>query len=343
MSDSKGVDRRALLKGSAATAMIMALLRGESAAAASAAGAPGGVAAAGRRRGALNSTGSHVFTANQTVTTLIPDRLYRIGCVVRAEMLSWLPEDLDAYEPLNAYMLMDDENCIFQELGMPVTLPAMQSALELVGKRKVYVWFSRNELDCIGNMGYVFGSCESPTLLFGAMAGGILEWINDPAVAITEVRDFLGRIPIESVRNGVKRKVGAFDFSYMDAGSKQMIMTQWAFDATTGTMFTSESFGFRHLKHVNDSPVITSAKGLPSVSTVAREIVERFNWMREAEFPHLIARFEQLFKDHDVQILAPVHGCVIQGREAVRAHVKLMTDAMRAASKLSDSQRLQYV
>ena len=339
MSDSQGVDRRTLLKGSTA-AMVMALLRGESAEAASAS-APGGAAA--RSTAAAGAVGDRVFSANQTVTTLIPDRLYRVGCVVRAEQLSWLPADLDAFEPLNAYVLMDQDNFLFQEMGSPVMLPAIKSALDLIGNRKVYVWFSRNEADCIGNMGYIFGSCPQPTLLFGAMAGGILEWINDPAVEITEVRDFLGRIPIESVRNGVKRKLGAFDLSYMDAGSKQMIMTQWAFDAGTGTMFTSESFGFRHLKGVNDSTVITSARGLPSVDTVAKEIVARFNWMREADYPEIIERFEKIFKEHEVQILAPVHGCVIKGREAVRAHVKLMTDALRAASKLPDTERLQYV
>jgi hypothetical protein len=57
-------------------------------------------------------------------------------------------------------------------------------------------------------MGYVFGSCPQPTLLFGS-AGGILEWVNDPAVSILEVRDFLGRIPIVEARNGAQRDIGA--------------------------------------------------------------------------------------------------------------------------------------
>jgi hypothetical protein len=65
--------------------------------------------------------------------------------------------------------------------------------------------------------------------------------------------------------------------------------------------------------------------------------------MREANYPEIIDRFEQIFKDHDVQILAPVHGAVIKGREAVAAHVKLATAALRVASKLPDTQRLRYV
>lgn len=337
---SSGLNRRLVLKG-ATVGMIMSVLRGEHAAA-SRGVAPEAQAGTDRREpGALSSATDHVYAARQTVTTLIPDRLYRIGCMVRAERLSWLPEDLDAYEPLNAYLLIDKDDAVFAELGMPVALPAVKMALDLIGDRKTWVWFTRNESDCIGNMGYVLGSCQNATLLYGT-GGGVLEWVNDPAVAITEVRDFLGRIPVESARNGVNKKIGSLNFEFMDAGSKQMILTQWAFEESTGTMFTSESFGFRHTASVASSTIIESAKDLPSTDAVAQELVARFNWMREANYPEIIDRFEQIFKHYDVQILAPVHGCVIKGREAVAAHVKLATAAMHAASKLPDTQRLRY-
>jgi hypothetical protein len=335
---SSGVDRRIVLKG-ATTAMIMALLRGEHASAGAAA-ASGGSAA--RAPGALSAAATRVYAANQTVTPLIPGRLYRVGCIVRAERLSWLPADLDAYEPLNAYLLIDDKDVVFAEMGAPVMQPAIKSALSLIGDRKVWVWFSRNEADCIGNMGYVLGTCRNPTLLFGS-GGGVLEWVNDPAVAITEVRDFLGRIPVESARNGVSKQVGSLNFKFMDAGSKQMFLTQWAFEESTGTLFTSESFGFRHASSVSSPTVIESASGLPSRDAVAKELVARFNWMRESSYPEITERFEKIFKEHDVQMLAPVHGAVIKGRKAVDAHVKLALSAMHAAAKLPDTERLQYV
>jgi hypothetical protein len=79
------------------------------------------------------------------------------------------------------------------------------------------------------------------------------------------------------------------------------------------------------------------------VATVATEMVAKCNWMPEGEFPERIELFEKVFKDHDVQALAPVHGCVIKGRKAVAAHVKLALNAMHAASKLPDTQRLRYV
>jgi hypothetical protein len=328
---SNGIDRRDVLKGASA-AVIMAMLREAHAL------EPQGA----RRPGALDSSGKRAFSANQTVTALVPDRLYRIGCMVRAERLSWLPQDLDAFEPLNAYLLTDKDNCVFFEMGMPIMQPAIESAIDMIGDRKVYVNFSRNEADCIGNMGYILGTCKNPTLLYGT-AGGILEWINDPHVSMLEVRDFLGRIPIESAKNGESKRIGELDLTWFDAGSKMMLMTQWAYEKTSRCLFTSESFGWRHAPTADAPPIVESAKGLPSVDTVAREMVERMNWMREAEYPGYVERFESIFKQYDVQMIAPVHGCVIKGREAVDAHVKLAVKAMRAASKLPDTERKRYV
>lgn len=282
--------------------------------------------------------------ANQTLTTLVPGRLYRAGCVVPGQRLSWLPDDrAAAYEPLNAYVVTDDAHCVFVEPGAPILLPALQQAIETLSeKRQVWVNFTRNEADCIGNMGYVFGSCPQPTLLFGG-AGGILEWVNDPAVSILEVRDFLGRIPIVEARNGSQRDIGALRFRWMDAGFKQMLMTQWAYEASTGCLFTSDAMGYRHLDSIDAPPIIESTRNLPDVEAVAAEIACRMNWLRESDYPQVIARFEQVFQDHDVQIIAPVHGCVLRGRDVVAAHVRLVARALRAASRIADAERLRYV
>jgi flavorubredoxin len=328
---SSKIQRRTVLKGAATGALtagvIMEMLRSEA------------IAATSARAGA---NGRQAFAANQTVTTLIPDRFYRIGCVVRAARLSWLPGDLDAYEPLNAYLLTDDDNCIFVDTGPAIMLPAIQSSLELIGDRKVWVYFTRNEADTIGNLGYVLGTCENPTMLFGS-AGGVLEWVNDPAVSILEVRNFLGRIPVETARNGVSRSVGSFAFDFMEGVTKQMGMTQWAFEKSTGTLFTSESFGWHHAKTPDSPLVVESASNLPDADTVAREMVARCNWMREANFPERIELLQKVFRDREVQNIAPVHGAFIRGKKAVDAHLKLAVRAMQAAAKLPDSERQRYV
>lgn len=329
------IDRRDMLRGASA-GMVMAVLAGN-ASSAGAADKP-----VGRTMPAPGRPGT-AYAVNQAVTELVPGRLYRIGCVVKAERLSWLSQDIPGgYEAVNAYMLRDDNNVVFFEMGLPIARPAMEKAVAtLIGNRKVYVDFSRNEADCIGNMGYLLGTCKNPTLLYGT-AGGILEWINDPHVSELEVLNFLGRVPIESAKNGETKKIGALDMTFMDAGSKMMLMTQWMFEKSTGCLFTSESFGWRHMTSASAPVVVDSARGLPRVDTVSREMVARMNWMRESQYPKVIDRFVSIFKDNDVQMIAPVHGCVIKGREAVAAHVALAVEAMKAAARFPDTERMQY-
>jgi flavorubredoxin len=323
------VDRREWTLG-LSSAAVMALLRGN------------GAQAAAHRPGALTATSRRAYAANQTLTELVPERLYRIGCVVRAQRLSWLPRDLEAWEPLNSYLLLDSDHAVFVDLGMPIARPAMESALStLIGERKVWLHYTRNEADCIGNLGLVLGSCANPTLLFGG-AGGILEWINDPAVSLLEVRDFLGRVPIELSGNGSVRALGGLRLHFLEAVLRQMLLTQWVYEESTGTLFTSDSFGFRHLTHADAPLVLTSSQDLPDVSALAEETVARFNWLREARMDALAKSYADFFARYDVQRLAPVHGCIIEGRQAVAAHVRRLAQALRLAASLPDTERLRY-
>jgi flavorubredoxin len=157
-----------------------------------------------------------------------------------------------------------------------------------------------------------------------------------------EVRDFLGRIPIEQAGNGSARSLGELRLRFMEAGVRQMLLTQWVYEESSGCLFTSDFFGFRHAAHADAPSVIDSPRDLPAVDAVSREIVERMNWLREAQYPAMLERFVSIFREHDVRMIAPVHGCVIRGREAVSAHVKLALAALRAAGALPDLERLRY-
>jgi len=156
------------------------------------------------------------------------------------------------------------------------------------------------------------------------------------------VRDFLGCIPIVEAKNGTSREIGALRFGWLEAGYKQMLITQWAYEASIGCLFTSHAMGYRHLASVDAPPVIDSPRNLPAVEAVTAEIARRMNWMRESDYPEVLERFQAVFRERDVQVLAPIHGCVIQGREAVARHVKLVAKALRAARKVVDAERARY-
>jgi hypothetical protein len=276
-----------------------------------------------------------IFSDNQSIYELAPNRLFRIGCTVEAKRLSWLHEDLDAYEPLNCYLFVDDEMAFFVDTGAAISEPAVRLAMqEIVGSRKTNVTFTRNEAECIGNLGYILGTGNDPTLMFGGV-GGIFEWINDPSVAQLEVRDFLGRIPVQQVPSPTRKSYGDLTFRWFDAGVKEMFLTQWIFEETTGCLFTSDTYGFRHLDSAAGAPIIDSIDQLPPVDQVAKEFAARINWLPGSDYPEVIARLESIFEELDVQMIAPVHGCVLQGREVVAQHFRHSIQALRAAATLT--------
>jgi hypothetical protein len=137
-------------------------------------------------------------------------------------------------------------------------------------------------------------------------------------------------------------RIGDIELQWFDAGIKQMLMTQWMFEPESGCMFTSDCFGFRHLTRADAIPIVDSKRGIPKIPRIAEELAARMNWLRGAEFPEVVARFETLFRERDVRMIAPVHGCVIRGRDAVRAHVAAMLSALRVTSQLPSLEETRY-
>lgn len=262
------------------------------------------------------------------IVPLVPGVLHRIGGVVPARDLTWTPDSATRWEALNSYLFTTENEAVFIDTGARICAPQMERAVrELVGDRSVWVFPTRNEPDCIGNLGYVLGLSDRVRLLFGG-GGGILEWINDPAVDEQLVRSFLNRREIVPAANGTTREFSeGLRFHWMDAPVKEMFLTQWAYEERTRTLFTSDFFGWSHLEGPNAPVVADGGDGLPGVDEITEELPHRFNWVPGAHCPEVLDAFEETIARHPIEHIAPVHGRVISGQESVQAVI----DATRTA------------
>lgn len=266
------------------------------------------------------------------VVELVPELLYRIGTVVPAVDLTWMADAPGRYEPLNCYLVRTRREAIFLDTGSAVLRPQLaEAARTLVGDRSLWVFPSRNEFDCVGNLGYLLGLREDARLLFGG-GGGILEWINDPAVDELESRSFLGRREIVLAPNGTTTEFADdVRFHWIDAPVKEMFLTQWAYEERTRTLFTSDLFGWSHLDHPG-APIVAGAPGeLPELGAVVDELPRRVNWLPGACAPEVRAAFDEVVTGYDVEIIAPVHGQVLRGVDTVR---RALADAGDALAEL---------
>jgi hypothetical protein len=262
------------------------------------------------------------------ITTIVPGLLYRIGTVVGADNLSWLPWDATGYEPLNCYLFTLPDAAVFVDACPAISRPAVERALaELVGDRQVLVFPTRNEAECVGNLGLLLARGRDARLLFGG-GGGILEWINHPDAPPAVTDNFLDVTPIDPAANGTSTRIGPLHFDWMNAAVKEMFLTQWAYERTTRTLFTSDFFGWQHLAAPGAAVVHTAADPSPSAGTVADEIVNRINWLPGAHCPEIIDGFATLMSELDVETIAPVHGAVLSGRDLVTRSVDIALTAL---------------
>lgn len=263
------------------------------------------------------------------ITAIVPDCLYRVGCTIPLENLSWAADRTGYCEPLNCYVILDGEDALFIDAGPPVAEQAVRTALQrLVGRRRISVFPTRNEADCIGNLGVLLAEGREARLLFGG-GGGILEWINNPGSDLMETDNFLGKVPIVPAPNGTALRLGeSTHLEFIDAPVKQMLLTQWAYCSTSRTLFTSDFFAWNHQQRAGDPPVVLSGAPSPTVEELAGEIERRVNWLRNARAPHVIRSLDAVFSDRRIDHIAPVHGCVISGADAVEAQLGLAREAL---------------
>lgn len=241
------------------------------------------------------------------------DTLYRVGITVPLAKLTWAADLPGASEPISCYMLLAGDTAIFIDSGVKLMEAEVASAVsEVVGNRSLMVFPSRNEPDCIGNLGFLLGTGEDVSLLFGG-GGGILEWIADPSADPLTDSSFLGTRTIVPASNGTNFRVGELEFEWMDAPVKEMFLTQWAYERTTETLFSSDFFGWCHQGQDSGDLSVTSIGELPSVAEIAAEIPLRFNWIPGAKLDEVIESFDRVLGSFPISIIAPVHGRPIVG------------------------------
>ncbi|MFC5753223.1 hypothetical protein [Actinomadura rugatobispora] len=263
------------------------------------------------------------------VTELVPGALYRIGGTVPACDLTWLADGTASFEPLNCYLLTTPGDAVFLDTGPAILRPRVaRAARELAGDRALWVFPTRNEFDCIGNLGLLLGLRDDARLLFGG-GGGILEWVGDE-----DGRSFLGRREIRLAPNGSTTEFGGgVRFHWLDAPVKQMFLTQWAYEESTKTLFTSDFFGWSRPGAADAPPVVQRPEDLPGPDALLEEIPRRVNWLPGATAPEVAEAFDRVAAAYDVERIAPVHGRVISGAATVR---RAFDDTRSALARLTE-------
>ncbi|TDC55170.1 hypothetical protein E1281_13975 [Actinomadura sp. KC345] len=267
-------------------------------------------------------------------TEIVPGALHRLGGVVPIDgRLSWRAPGASGHEPIGCYLLLEPGRALLVGTGVRLHERLVLDQIRgLLDGRELEVYADRNEADEIGNLAAVVSEFGVRRMWF-AGAGHLLRWfehdgfggaVPETAIVFMMPEGAAREINLESDRPST---VGFGD------GRLELLHTRlttlgfaWLYDRTTRTLFSSDFFGEVPLADPNTPPV-SDGSGV-TIEQVGEHIFTRFSWMRDADPRPLLDDLDTVFADREIDRLAPYHGCVIEGPDAVRRHLSHARDVL---------------
>jgi flavorubredoxin len=256
-------------------------------------------------------------------------RLWQLGSSVKLPApISWLPTNTRGWEPVNAYLMLEDDGALLVDTGVRAHSGAvLRELVRLVGRdRPIDIFLTRFEQDCLGNVGQIFELANLRYVYAASAQMHPLEFFGEitarrtPEEIVAMFRRAQGAVQV-----GAERELEVVRTML------RILATTWAYDSATGTLFTSDSFG--HVQgHSSDQRIARPGETTPR--QIRHHLLTKFDWAADMEDATAVANaVEDAFSKHTVRRIAPTHGCVIEGEDEVAWHVERVLDALHGRVK----------
>lgn len=272
------------------------------------------------------SSTASAHTSASDVVEVVPGKLYSLGDDVEVGGgISWVDPAFRGRQRQSAYLLLGGDDAVLVDCGPALVSAKVVEQLRAVlpPGRELAIVLSRSEFETTGSLaaiasevpikavyaaGYVnpfdgFQLAAGP--LSGAPRAGDAR-LND--VALTRLPP-TGAVPLG---NGRALRV-------LNAPIR-MLACSWFYDGGTRTLFPSDFFGY-----TVDSLDISVEDGF-------RNLAARYWWLPGARTTELVSALDRVFASLDVEIVAPTHGCLIQGADEVERQVQKVRDMLAHAA-----------
>lgn len=257
---------------------------------------------------------------------LVPGRVYRLGgSVERDGRISWVPRDSTGFEPINCYLVRSEDEALLINTGVAAHAEQVLGQLdEVIGRSfPVSVFMTRAEQDTLGNLGAVIANFNTQKVYTAGAVRQPFDFFDD-ANSIETVRDVTkDSVEILRIAPGADVPVGTGEISVFPPPVR-LLTSWWAYDSGSKIMFPTDMFG-QVAAETADQVVSTAPADIDSLRSY---LMTKFDWLAMADTTYLLDRLAET-RAREVKILAPDHGCIIVGEEAVASHFDAVEALLR--------------
>lgn len=249
------------------------------------------------------------------------------------------PLNATGYAPNNAFLFLEEGHALLLRAGFTVHQQALITALNdlLPAECEVSIWNVE-----VGE----FASCANiPGLATALNVTSLISPMDDGGAWVQFRPDdapFGSPLRAGSLAGLTERRTSRNEHVAVGNGGRalevlgaplRLLPTNWIYDETSRTLFTSDAFNHVWQQSPNGPWVLEGEAGAPGDPEAAWEFLlgSRFWWLAGANAAQIREEIDEIFATRDVEVLAPSFGCVIKGRAAVEEHVQLFDDLLAAA------------
>lgn len=238
----------------------------------------------------------------------IAPRIFALTELVEIDArLSWIPPGTTGFEPFNIYFIEADDALLLLDTGVALHRQLVLDTIRArLGGRRLVVFNTRSELECIGNMGALMDSFDHvqvvtacPLNPFDLVHRRQPQRIHAPTtfLAFGDTLEDFGFPSFRALRPAIK-----------------MLGTSWVYDADTHVLFTSDSFGGDLMASAAEARIRDQVEDAPTQAQLRASMIAKFDWLQAADRPMLREVWDTLFARHEVAVIAPNHGRIQRGR-----------------------------
>jgi flavorubredoxin len=269
--------------------------------------------------------------ASLTSAEQVADGVFVLGGVEELDgRISWVPPGARGFLPLNCYAVVEGSDCVVVDAGVAAHEGAVLAQLDALGphvERTKLVLTRAVEFESIGNATAILRTqpVEAVYSHFPSPA-----WYHtDPRFDVDdEAARRAAATPSLDLREGEPISVGPARELEVLTPALRLLQAVWLFDRRTGTLFTSDAFGYALMPTREASRIVDEENDETTIDDVEAGLDPKFDWLRIADVGETRDGIRSLFESLDVQAIAPATGCVLRGRAVVRRHVDMVLDVI---------------